>query len=68
VGSDVQSFLVLYDMYRGAGQTPVRRVEAIDVPVNVHSVIEGSLDKECSACRSLYLFDYLSVSNLLSFL
>jgi hypothetical protein len=68
VGSDVQLFLVLCDMYRGTWLNPVRRIEAINVPVGVHSVLEESLDKERSACRSLYLFDYLSVSNLLSFL
>jgi hypothetical protein len=68
VGSDVQSFLALYDMYRGVWLNPVMRIEVIDVPVDFHSVLEGSLDKERSACRSLYLFDYLSVSNLLSFL
>jgi hypothetical protein len=55
VGSDVQSFLALYDMYRGVWPNPVRRIEAIDVPVDIHSVLEGSLDKERSACRSLYL-------------
>jgi hypothetical protein len=55
VGSDEQLFLALYDMYRGVWLNPVRRIEAIDVPVNIHSVIEGSLDKECSTCRSLYL-------------
>jgi hypothetical protein len=68
VGSDVQLFLALYDMYRGVWPNPVRRIEAINVPVDVHSVLEGSLDKERSVCRSLYLFDYLSGSNLLSFL
>jgi hypothetical protein len=55
VGSDVQLFLALYDMYRGVWPNPGRGVEAIDVPVDVHSVLEGSLDKERSACRSLYL-------------
>jgi hypothetical protein len=55
VGSDIQSFLVLYDMYRGTWPNPVRRVEAIDILMDVHSVIAGSLDRECSACRSLYL-------------
>jgi hypothetical protein len=49
VGPDEQLFLVLYDMYRGVWLNPVRRVEAINMPVNVHSVIEGSLDKERSA-------------------
>jgi hypothetical protein len=55
VGSDIQLFLVLYDMYRGVWPSPVRRIEVIDVPVEVHLVLEGSLDKERSACRSLYL-------------
>jgi hypothetical protein len=55
VGSDVQSFLALYDMYRGVWPNPVGRNAAIDVPVDVHSVLEGSLDKERSTCRLLYL-------------
>jgi hypothetical protein len=55
VGSNVQLFLALYDMYRGVWPNPGRGVEAIDVPVDVHSILEGSLDKERSACRSLYL-------------
>jgi hypothetical protein len=55
VGSDIQLFLALYDMYRGVWLSPTRRVEVVDVPVDVHSFLEGSLDKEHSACRSLYL-------------
>jgi hypothetical protein len=55
VGPDVPLFLALYDMYRGTWPNPVRRIEAINVLVEVHSVLEGSLDKERSACRSLYL-------------
>jgi hypothetical protein len=54
VDPDVKSFLVSYDMYRGVWPNPVWRIAAIDVPVDVHSVIAGSLDRECSACRSLY--------------
>jgi hypothetical protein len=54
VDPDVKSFLVLYDMYRGVWPNPVQRIAAIDVPVDVHSVIAGSLDREHSACRSLY--------------
>jgi hypothetical protein len=42
-------------MHRGVWLSPVRRVEVVDMPVDVHSVLEGSLDKERSACRSLYL-------------
>jgi hypothetical protein len=56
VGSDIQLFLPLYNMYRGVWLSPTRRVEAVDVPVDVHSFLEGSLDKERSACRSLYLW------------
>jgi hypothetical protein len=55
VGFDVSSFLALYDMYRGVWPNPVGRIEVIDVPVDVHSVLSGSLDKERSACRLLYL-------------
>jgi hypothetical protein len=54
VDPDVKSFLVLYDMYRGSWPNPVWKVAAVDVPVDVHSVIVGSLDRERSACRSLY--------------
>jgi hypothetical protein len=55
VDPNVQSFLTLYDMYRGVWPNPVWKVDPIVVPVDVHSVIAGSLDRERSACRSLYL-------------
>jgi hypothetical protein len=55
VGSDEQLFLVLYDMYRGVWPSMGRGAEGIEVTVDVHLVLEGSLDKERSACRSLYL-------------
>jgi hypothetical protein len=55
VDPDVQLFLALFNMSRGIWPNPVRRIAAIDVPVDVHSVIAGSLDRERSACRSLYL-------------
>jgi hypothetical protein len=65
VDSDVKSFLALYDMYRGVWPNPVWRIAVIDVPVDVHSVIAGSLDREHSACRLLYL---LTVFRLLTYL
>jgi hypothetical protein len=52
VGSDEQLFNTLYAMYRGTWPSVAGGVE---VTVDIHSVLEGSLDKECSACRSLYL-------------
>jgi hypothetical protein len=55
VGSGVSLFLTLYDMYRGVWPSPVKRVESTGWPVDVHPVLEGSSDKERSACRSLYL-------------
>jgi hypothetical protein len=42
-------------MYRGVWPSTGRGAEGINVPVDVHLVLEGSLDKERSACRSLYL-------------
>jgi hypothetical protein len=51
VGSDVQSFLVLYDMYRGVWLNPVRRIEAIDVPVDVHSMCQWTFIR-CASGRS----------------
>jgi hypothetical protein len=51
VGSDEQLFNTLYTMYRGTWPSVAR---GIKVTVDVHSVLEGSLDKERSACRSLY--------------
>jgi hypothetical protein len=54
VGSDAQLFITLYDMYRGVWPSTGRGVEGIEVTVDVHSVLEGSLDKERSACRLLY--------------
>jgi hypothetical protein len=54
VGSDEQLFLTLYDMYRGIWPSTGRGAEGIEITVDVHSVLEGSLDKERSACRLLY--------------
>jgi hypothetical protein len=51
VSSDEQLFNTLYAMYRGTWPSVVGEVE---VTVDVHSVLEGSLDKERFACRSLY--------------
>jgi hypothetical protein len=51
VGSDEQLFNTLYVMYRGNWPSVLGGVE---VTVDVHLVLEGSLDKERSACRSLY--------------
>jgi hypothetical protein len=51
VGSDEQLFNTVYAMYRGTSPS----VEGgIEVTIDVHSVLEGSVDKERSACRSLY--------------
>jgi hypothetical protein len=55
VDPDVKLFLALFNMSRGIWLNLVRRIAAIDVPMDVHSVIAGSLDIERSACRSLYL-------------
>jgi hypothetical protein len=54
VDPDVKSFLVLYDMYRGVWPNLVWKIAVVDILVDVHSVIAGSLDRERSACRSLY--------------
>jgi hypothetical protein len=51
VSSDEQLFNTLYAMYRGTWPSVAGGVE---VTVNVYSVLEGSLDKERSTCRSLY--------------
>jgi hypothetical protein len=64
--SDAQAFLTLYYMSRGVWPNPVWKADPISVPVDAHSVVAGSLDRERSACRSLCLYDYLSVANLLS--
>jgi hypothetical protein len=53
VGSDVQAFLTLYDMYRGVWPNPQYKADPLTVPVDAHSVIAGSLSRERSACRSL---------------
>jgi hypothetical protein len=50
VGSEEQLFNTLYTMYRGVWLSVAGGVE---VTVDVHLVLEGSLDKERSACRSL---------------
>jgi hypothetical protein len=51
VGSDERLFNTLYAIYRGTWPSIAGGVE---VTVDVHLVLEGSPDKECSACRSLY--------------
>jgi hypothetical protein len=52
VGSDEQLFTTVYAMSRGTWPS----VESgIEVTIDIHSVLEGSVDKECSACRLLYL-------------
>jgi hypothetical protein len=51
VGSDEQLFNTLYAMYRGIWPSVDGGIE---VTVDVHLVLEGSVDKERSACRSLY--------------
>jgi hypothetical protein len=40
----------------------------IEVAIDVHSVLEGLVDKERSACRLLLFIDRLLVPDLLSFL
>jgi hypothetical protein len=52
VGSDEQLFNTFYAMYRGTWPSVEGGVE---VTVDIHSVLEGSMDKERSACRCLYL-------------
>jgi hypothetical protein len=64
VGSDIRAFLTLYDMYRGVWPNPMWKVDPIAVPVDVHSMIAGSLDRERSACRSLY---HLTTFRLLTY-
>jgi hypothetical protein len=51
VGSDEQLFNTFYAMYRGTWPSVESGVE---VTVDVHSVLEGSMDTECSTCRCLY--------------
>jgi hypothetical protein len=65
VDPDVQSFLTLYGVCRGVWPNPVWKADPIAMPVDVHSVIAGSLDRECSACRSLY---HLTTFQLLTYL
>jgi hypothetical protein len=52
VGSDEQLFNTIYAMYRGTWPS---MESGIEVTVDIHSVLEGSVDKERSTCRSLYL-------------
>jgi hypothetical protein len=40
----------------------------VEVVIDIHSVLKGSVDKEHSACRLLVFVDCLSVIGLLSFL
>jgi hypothetical protein len=46
--------MAFYDMSRGVWTSVGRGAEGIEVTIDVHSVLEGSLDKERSTCRSLY--------------
>jgi hypothetical protein len=52
VGSDEQLFTTFYAMNRGTWPSVERGVE---VQIDIHSVLEGSLDKERSACRCLHI-------------
>jgi hypothetical protein len=57
VGSDEQLFTTFYTMNRGTWPSVEKGVE---VKIDVHSVLEGSLDKERSACRCLRIRTDLS--------
>jgi hypothetical protein len=65
VGSDEQLFNTVYAMYRGTWPS----VESgIEVTVDIHSVPKESVDKERSACRSLYsLIAFWSLTYLASY-
>jgi hypothetical protein len=52
VSPDEQLFTTFYAMSRGTWPSVERGVE---VKIDVHSVLEGSMDKERSACRCLYI-------------
>jgi hypothetical protein len=65
VGSDEQLFKTFYALYRGTWPSVEGGVE---VTIDVHSVLEGSVDKERSACRSLYsLITFQSLTYLASY-
>jgi hypothetical protein len=52
VGSDELLFTMIYAMRRGTWPSVERGIE---VTIDVHSVLEGLMDKECSACRCLHI-------------
>jgi hypothetical protein len=57
VGSDEQLFTMIHAMSRGTWPSVERGIE---VTIDVHSVLEGSMDKEHSACRCLCICTDLS--------
>jgi hypothetical protein len=65
VASDEKLFTTLYAMSRGTWPSVEGGVEVV---IDVHSVLEGSVDKERSACRLRVFIYRLSVIDLLSFL
>jgi hypothetical protein len=65
VALDEKLFTMFYAMIRG---TWLSVEGGIEVSIDVHLVLEGSADKEHSACRLLVYVDRLSVLDLLSFL
>jgi hypothetical protein len=65
VASDEKLFTTFYAMSRGIWPSVEGGVEVV---IDVHSVLEGPVDKECSTCRLLVFVDCLSVIDLLSFL
>jgi hypothetical protein len=65
VSSNEQLFKTFYALYRDTWPSVKGGVE---VSVDVHSVLEGSVDKERSTCRSLYsLITFLSLTYLASY-
>jgi hypothetical protein len=65
VALDEKLFTTFYAMSRG---TWLSMEGGIKVTIDVHSVLKGSVDKECSTCRLLVFIDRLLVPDLLSFL
>jgi hypothetical protein len=65
VASDEKLFTIFYAMSRGIWPSVEGGVEVV---IDIHSVLKGSVDKERSACRLLVFVDRLSVVDLLSFL
>jgi hypothetical protein len=65
VALDGKLFTTLYAMSRGIWPSVEGGVE---VTIDVHLVLEGSVDKECSACRLLYsLIAFRSLTYLASY-